>query len=558
MSAGQPVQVKRARLGPYAVLGENRSLALLLSAHALSALIDWLYVVALFILSYRLTHSATAVALLTVTRLLPYALLVPVAGAISDRVSAEKVMVGATVGRAVVMLGLLAVHSSATLPLAYPLVFAAALMSSLFRPALLASVPHVATEEQVLAANSIMGQVDMASFGAGPALAGFILVAGTTQAVLLTAFVGLLLAAGAVAVARIPVQEAEASHESWRAHTAAGLQFLLHGDDRTLLAIAVSWAGLTFFGGAYWALSVELAPRAFHLGTQGIGFLNGAYAVGGLLGGLLIAPLISRRSAVSLFLAGAGASSLAEILFGLSPAGVLPFTFWFLTGFADAFAKITAITIIQAATPGALLGRVFGAFESLIIGSMLVGALVVSPAIDLLGARTACAAVAAFGLLLLVASVPVLRRRETVVDVRVLLLQVPALHQLPVDLLDTVVQRLQLVRFETGQTIIREGDTGDLLYVIKRGTVDVVYGPEGRHEVRLSTLSRGDYFGETALIRDIPRTATCRALDVVEVYTLSRSEFHTLRQASEDFDRMVRARSDGRLLANQNRLLFPV
>ena len=546
------------RLGPYAVLVGNRPLQLLFASHVLSTVIDWLYVVALFILSYRLTHSATVVALLTLTRLLPYALLVPVAGAIIDRVDRKKLMVGANLGRAVVMLGLMIVHSKATLPVAFPLVFLAALLSSLFRPGLLASVPSVVPDEHLVQANSIIGQVDMASFGAGPALAGFILLFSTVQAVLLIASVGLFLAAGAVSRARIPELPPQEVQEKWRTHTLAGLRYLYDSNDRALLAIAVTWAGLTLFGGSYWALSVVLAGQAFHLGTQGVGFLNAAYAVGGLLGGFLIGPLLSRRGAILLFIAGAGVSSITEVLFGLSPAGALPFVFWFLTGFADAFAKITAITIIQAATPRGLLGRVFGAFESVIIGSMLVGALVVSPAIDIVGARAACAAIAAFGLVLLVASIPLLLHREPMIDVRVFLLQVPVLNQLPVELLDTVVARLEHVRFKAGETVIRQGEIGDRLYLIRSGNIQIVRQVEGKPDLMLSTLSRGEYFGETALLRDVPRTATCRANDTVELYVLRRSDFQALRSQSKDFDRALQARSDARDLATRNRLLLPV
>jgi MFS family permease len=558
VSTDHAIPTWQRRLGPYSVVARNRPFALLFSAYTLSTLIDWLYVVALFILAYRLTHEATMVALLTLARLLPYALLVPVAGAVTDRVDRKLLMVVANVGRALVMLCLLLVHSRATLPLAFPFVFIAALLSSLFRPALLASVPSVVPEADLVQANSIMGQIDMASFGAGPAIAGFILIFSTTRTVLLTAGVGLLLAAGAVSLARIPPQVLEQVNDNWRAHTLAGLKFLSAGNDRALLAIAISWAGLTLFGGAYWALSVVLAAQAFHLGTEGIGFLNAAYAVGGLLGGFLIGPLVSRRSAVWLFIVGAGVSSITEVGFGLSPAGALPFFFWFLTGFADAFAKITAITIIQAATPRRLLGRVFGAFESIIICSMLVGALVVSPAISVVGARAACAGIALIGLVLLFGSVPILLRKEQMLDVRVFLLQVPVLNQLPVELLDTVVQRLDLERFAPGQTIIREGDIGDRLYLIRTGNVHISHRAGREHVVDLSTLSRGDYFGEIALLRDVPRTATCRAVDAVELYTLHRSDFQSLRDQSEGFDRALRVRSDARDLATRNRLLLPV
>lgn len=556
MTVNSAVAGPLRRFGPYTVLAGNRALRLLFAAHVLSTVIDWLYVVGLFILAYRLTHAASAVALLTLARLFPYVVLVPIAGAITDRVDRKLLMVAANVGRALVMFGLLAVHSSSTLPLAIPLVFAAALLSSLFRPALLAAVPSVVPEESLVQANSIMGQVDMASFGIGPALAGFILVAGDIGAVLVTAGVGLLLAAAAVGLAELPPRVPEARDGGLLAHTLDGLRFLSRASDRALLAIALSWAGLTLFGGAYWALSIVLAGPAFHLGAVGIGFLNAAYALGGLLGGFAIGTMVSRRGAVALFVAGAGASSVAEILFGLSPAGVLPFLFWFLTGFADAIAKITAITMVQAVTPRRLLGRVFGAFESIIICSMLVGALIVSSVIAAFGARVACAGIAFVGLLVLAGALPILLRADRFLDLRVFLLQVPVLNQLPVELLDTVIRSLTPHRFGPGQTIIRQGEIGDRFYLIKSGTVDVVREVVGKPDVTISTLAQGEYFGEIALLLDVPRTATCRARDTVELYALLRSDFQVLRAESESFRDALLVRNEARALAARNRLLL--
>ncbi len=558
MSTDRSVPTGLRWLGPYRVVVDNRSFRLLFGAYTASTVIDWFYIVALFILAYGFTHSPTVVALLTLTRLLPYALLVPVAGAIVDRVDRKYAMIAATVGRALVMVCLLAVHSLTTLPFAFPLVFVAALLSSVFRPALLAVVPAVVRDDDLVNANSVMGQIDMASFGAGPALAGLILVFSTTRTVLLVASAGLLLAAVAVVMAAIPEHTSTEVHEHWITHTLDGLRFLSESSGHALLAIALSWAGLTLFGGAYWALSVVLAVQAFHLGGQGIGFLNGAYAVGGFLGGFSIGPFVSRRSAVWVFILGAGASSVAEMAFGLSPAGALPFIAWFLTGFADAFAKITAITIIQSVTPHRLLGRVFGAFESVVICSMGLGAVVVSPIMAAIGARAACVAVALVGFVLLVISIPILRRTEGVIDLRVFLLQVPALNTLPVELLDTVVLRLEVSRREAGSVIVREGETGDRFYIIKSGIVQVTRQTASAKALNLSTLSRGDYFGEIALLRDVPRTATCRAMDTVELYILHRSDFQELRKGSEAFDHALWARSEARDIATRNRLLLPV
>src|SRR5947209_1576425 len=122
------------RTGPYRILGGNRSLSLLLVGQAFSSLADWLLAVVLTVLVYDISHSGTTVSLLTFTRLAPYALVLPWSGVVLDRVDRRLLVVGLGLGRAICMLGLLLVHSPATLPIAFPLVFVSASLSCVLRP----------------------------------------------------------------------------------------------------------------------------------------------------------------------------------------------------------------------------------------------------------------------------------------------------------------------------------------------------------------------------------------------------------------------------------------
>lgn len=78
--------------------------------------------------------------------------------------------------------------------------------------------------------------------------------------------------------------------------------------------------------------------------------------------------------------------------------------------------------------------------------------------------------------------------------------------------------------YEPGQTIIKEGDNGENFYFIEYGTADVFKKDQGL----LTKLKKGDYFGEVALLNDLPRQATVTATSKTKVATLGKSGFQRL------------------------------
>jgi CRP-like cAMP-binding protein len=70
------------------------------------------------------------------------------------------------------------------------------------------------------------------------------------------------------------------------------------------------------------------------------------------------------------------------------------------------------------------------------------------------------------------------------------------------------------------QTVVSQGETGHRFYVIAEGRAAVE-----ADEAELRGLGPGDFFGEIALLRDVPRTATVRALEPLRLYTVERDEF---------------------------------
>jgi ABC-type multidrug transport system fused ATPase/permease subunit len=106
--------------------------------------------------------------------------------------------------------------------------------------------------------------------------------------------------------------------------------------------------------------------------------------------------------------------------------------------------------------------------------------------------------------------------------------RVPLFADVPPEGLAAIASRLQLERYAPGDTIIHQGDVGDKLYLIDRGQVEVTAHNGTAAERQINTLHEGDYFGEIALLMDVPRTATVRALGPVQLLTLTKADFRTL------------------------------
>lgn len=98
---------------------------------------------------------------------------------------------------------------------------------------------------------------------------------------------------------------------------------------------------------------------------------------------------------------------------------------------------------------------------------------------------------------------------------------------LPDDFINELRERVELVSFEPGDVICRQGEPADSFYLIRLGFVRVSQQHPGG-EIVLAYLSRGQYFGEIALLMGGVRTATCTALDHVELVRIRREDFEKL------------------------------
>jgi CRP-like cAMP-binding protein/Fe-S-cluster-containing dehydrogenase component/ferredoxin len=131
---------------------------------------------------------------------------------------------------------------------------------------------------------------------------------------------------------------------------------------------------------------------------------------------------------------------------------------------------------------------------------------------------------------------------------------VPVFASLTQDFIDYLRDRVELVRFAPGQVICRQGDPAGSFYLVRIGFVKVSeHHPGG--ELVLSYLARGNYFGEIGLLSDEGiRTATCTALDHVEVVRISRDDFREMVGRFPQVRASLEAVAHERIEENRTRL----
>jgi CRP-like cAMP-binding protein/Fe-S-cluster-containing dehydrogenase component/ferredoxin len=130
---------------------------------------------------------------------------------------------------------------------------------------------------------------------------------------------------------------------------------------------------------------------------------------------------------------------------------------------------------------------------------------------------------------------------------------VPMFASLSQDFIDHLRQKVELVRYVKGDVICHQGDIADAFYLVRMGFVKVSE-PHPGGELVLAYLGRGGYFGEIGLLGEGRRTATCSALDHVELVRIHAEEFNQMVERFPDVRRSLETLVQERQTQNQQRL----
>ena len=127
---------------------------------------------------------------------------------------------------------------------------------------------------------------------------------------------------------------------------------------------------------------------------------------------------------------------------------------------------------------------------------------------------------------------------------------VPLFATLNEEFIEHLRQKVELVSFNQNQVICKEGEDADAFYLIRSGMVRVSNALPGGEMVR-TYLSRGDYFGEIGLLRSIKRTATCTALDAVDVVKIPAADFNLMLETFPGVRQQIEEVASARMAATQ-------
>ncbi|TML22231.1 MAG: MFS transporter [Actinobacteria bacterium] len=449
-----------------------------------------------------------AVGLVFALRLIPAALLAPFAGLLADRYPRQLVLLASTLARVALMVAAAAcVFLDAPPAAVYALAVAAAIATVPFRSTQAALTPSLArTPSELTAANAVASTIESLAIFVGPMLAGLVLSLASTGVVFTLNAALVAVAAMFVVRLRVPPAERKPELEAGTIVAEAAAGFRAIGRDSSLRVLIGLFSAQTFVAGALQVYIVVLAFESLGQGDSGVGFLNSAMGVGALLGGV-VALSLTGSSRLSLpFAVGVLGWGVPLILLGSHPG-------------------LAVAPLVQRAVADEVLARVFGVIQMLWWLALAFGALVAPALVGWLGIRTALVATGSA----LVVLVALLWRPLRAIDARAvapeatelrILASVPIFAPLPGMSLEHLAGRLVPLRVDSGTVIVRQGDEGDRFYMLVEGKVEV--SEDGKP---ISSLDAGGYFGEIALLRDLPRTATVTASTPVVLYALDRDDF---------------------------------
>jgi predicted MFS family arabinose efflux permease len=398
-------------------------------------------------------------------------------------------------------------------------------LSGTYRPLQAAILPWlVRTPAELTSSNAVAAIMENAGSLAGPLLAGGLLLAAPPQVPIALAAAFLALAALSLihlAVPDIPRPAARGSAQVVReaAHGLAELSRLAPPAGVIILGFAQ-----TFVRGALVVLIAVLAVKTLLLGQSAVGWLTAAIGAGGLVGGIAATRFVRVTRLGRAFVVGLLLWGLPLAWLAATPSAVVAYLALVVVGIGNAIEDVSGFTLIARFAGPRRGGRVLGATEFAFQAGLGAGSVAAPALLHVLGIRGTLALLGSGLAVLALAHARRFARLDAAMPAPgpelELLRRLAIFAPLPLAVIELVDTELVPREFGAGTVAIREGDAGDLFYLVVEGSATVSVRGEPR-----PPLGPGDCFGEIALLHDIPRTATVVADEPLRTLALDREAF---------------------------------
>src|SRR5262245_32971438 len=446
---------------------------------------------------------------------------------IGDRVRGEVLLRGSTALKAV-LLAMAAITAAVDGPVLGVVALAAGSsgLEGAYRPLQASTLPWlVRTPAELTAANVVASMMESSGALVGPVLAGVLLAVAdpTATIALAAAFFGFAW----LSLRRLTVAgRGPAASRSTRVFhdIAIGVKAFVQiapPGGVTILVFAQ-----TFVRGALTVLIAVLAVDVLVPGDQGVGWLNAALGVGGLVGGVIAGAVVRVTRLGRSFIAGLLLWGMPLVVLSLVLEPVVAYLAFIAIGIGNAVEDVGGFTLLTRLLSPRMTARVLGVLELAALGGIGLGSVAAPSLLDAFDMR---GTLALLGLGLTALTIAHARRFARIdrtmpqpgkeVD---LLRGLPMFAPLPLAIIELLTTDLRPHRFASGTVIMREGGLGEEFHVIASGSASVTVRGTPR-----PPLGPGDCFGEIALLRDLPRTATITALEELHTFALGRDEFLT-------------------------------
>jgi hypothetical protein len=404
---------------------------------------------------------------------------------------------------------------------------ASSALAGTYRPLQAAVLPWlVRTPAELAASNAVTAVMENSGALIGPLLAGGLLAVAAPAAAMAAA-------AGCLAVATVSLLRLTVPDTPKRAGRGPGrvvrdvtgglAEFLRMAPPGGVAILAFAQ---TLLRGALVVLIAVLAVHVLALGGSAVGWLTAAFGAGGLAGSAVAAGAVRVTRLGRSFIVGMLLWGLPLAFLAIAPAAALAYLALVVVGIGNAVVDVSCFTLVTRLAGPRTTGKVLGALEFVALAGLATGSILTPLLLHAVGVRGTLALLGG-GLagLALVHAVR-FRRLDRAMPApgpdAGLLGSLPMFAPLPLAVTDLLAAEIEPRQFPAGAVVMREGEVGDHFHLIVDGAAAVSV-----HGAPRPSLQRGDCFGEIALLRDIPRTATVTAERPLRTLALGREEFLT-------------------------------